>query len=56
MNRFSFDQVVDWIRKDSVFFNNSHVSQALVENQLKYALYRMSHDENESGFLSTVIM
>jgi hypothetical protein len=56
MNHFFFSHVVDLIQKDVIFFNKSHTFHTFVKNQLKYALYRMRHDDNESDFLLTVIL
>jgi predicted DNA-binding protein YlxM (UPF0122 family) len=52
MNHFFFDHVVDLIDQDLVLINNSNVSQTFVKNQLKYALYRLRHDDTVNDFLS----
>jgi hypothetical protein len=55
MNRFSFKHVVDLIRDDCAFKNNSICSQAFVKNQFQYALYWLDHDDNFSEFVFTTI-
>jgi hypothetical protein len=54
MNRYSLHHIVQLIQNDLVFFNRSHVSQTSVKDQLKYALFRMRHDDSESEFLTSV--
>ena len=56
VHRFSLNQIADLIRDDFVFINNVKIAQTLVENQLKYTLYRLEHDDNVSGFLFTSIL
>ena len=53
MSRISVQRIVDLIRSDSVFQNNSNIQQAPVESQLQCALYKLGHDGSGSGFLST---
>ncbi len=56
MNRDSVKHVVQLISKNSMFQNKFICMQTSVENQIKYALYRLDHDENVSEFLLIAIM
>jgi predicted DNA-binding protein YlxM (UPF0122 family) len=52
MNRFSFDHVADLIVQDSVFISNFNVSQISMKIQLRYAFYKMRHDDIVSEYIS----
>lgn len=46
VNPTTFDKIVDKIKDDPVFFNNSNNAQLPVEEQLAITLYRFGHDGN----------
>jgi predicted DNA-binding protein YlxM (UPF0122 family) len=54
MNRYFLHHIVQLIQNDLVFFNRSHVLQTSMKDQLKYALFRMRHDDSESEFLTFI--
>lgn len=55
MNRSSFRAVYRLLCDDPIFTNNSNNPQAPVESQLLYALYKLGHEGNASGFLKSAI-
>ncbi len=56
MNSDSVKHIVQLISKNSMFQNKFNCMQIFVESQIKYALYRLDHDENVSEFLFIAIM
>jgi predicted DNA-binding protein YlxM (UPF0122 family) len=55
MNQSFLNYLVDLISHDSIFHNKFSSTQNFIENQLKYALFRLKHDDSASEFLSTAI-
>ncbi|VDB88565.1 unnamed protein product [Peniophora sp. CBMAI 1063] len=51
----TFDALVDAIRNDSVFKNNSHNKQTKVEYQVAIALYRLGHYGNAASTLKVAL-
>ena len=51
MNRFFFKHFADFIRGNIVFQNKFFCAQIPVKNQLKYAFYRLKHDDSSSEFV-----
>jgi hypothetical protein len=49
VNPATFDKIVDNIKDDPVFFNNSNNPQIPVEQQLTITLYRFGHDGNAAS-------
>lgn len=45
----TFDQIVEKIKDDPVFFNDSNNPQIPIEEQLVITLYRFGHDGNAAG-------
>ncbi len=56
MNKDSVKHVVRLINKNSMFQNKFICIQTSVESQIKYAFYRLDHDENVSKFLLIATM
>ncbi len=56
MNSDSMKHIVQLINKNSMFQNKFSCMQIFVENQIKYVLYRLDHDENVNEFLFIAIM
>jgi predicted DNA-binding protein YlxM (UPF0122 family) len=56
MNSDSMKHVVRLISKNSIFQNKFSCMQIFVESQIKYALYRLDHDESVNEFLFIAIM
>ncbi len=55
MNQSFLKHLVELISHDFVFHNKFTTFQIFIENQLKYALFRLEHDDSASEFLSTAI-
>ena len=53
MDRTSFLQILHCIEDDPVFVNSSNNKQAPVYAQLHYALSKLGHDGNASGYMKT---
>jgi len=49
VNPSTFDKIVDKIKDDPVFFNNSNNPQQPVEEQLAITLFRFGHDGNAAS-------
>ena len=50
MDRHSFQHVLQLIQTDPIFENESNISQAPVEDQLHYALYKLGHDGSLASY------
>ena len=53
MDRCFFAQVLDLIKDDAIFINNSSQEQTPVFLQLQYILYQLGHDGNSKSFMNT---
>jgi hypothetical protein len=49
VNLSTFDKIVDKIKDDPVFFNNSNNPQQSVEEQLAITLFQFGHNGNAAG-------
>lgn len=53
MDQCSFSHVLDLIKDDAIFVNNSSQEQTPILLQLQYAFYQLSHDDNSKSFMNT---
>lgn len=53
MDRQSLQHISRLIQNDPVFLNQSNCKQALIDQQLQYALYKLGHDGNASSFIQS---